>query len=226
MIKELLAKLRKKSVKAYRSGWRNLAGQGVLSGSLNDYIISVPGTSSTEKKEDNRIEKLPVEVYKEIFTKIPSVDCTSLDKKITMVENRINVLKQVGVALGDEHEALGFLKARKKLLKNIDLFYWETTSDGLIEKLLKTYKLKMVDFSGWSRNVPMEAIDELEKFVKAYEKVRDDQVILKLIVDDGGKETRKDPILLAASPFGAWWYVLGAWDLEVSVVDDLIYKKK
>ena len=47
-----------------------------------------------------------------------------------------------------------------------------------------------------------------------------------LIIDDGGKETRKDPILLAKSPFGNWFYVLGAWDKEVQYIDDLIYYNK
>jgi len=139
-------------------------------------------------------------------------------------------LKTVGVAgnMGNEDEALGFLKARKKYQKCGKLFCWATTTDELIDKLCKKYKVRMVDFGSYQRNVPAEAIDELEKFVNAYDKVRNDTLILKLIVDDkpDSPEKKKDPILLAASPFGAWWYVLGAWDREVEIIDDLIYHKK
>jgi hypothetical protein len=151
-----------------------------------------------------------------------------LDNKIALVEKRIRVLQEVGCNLSNENEALGFLKARKNYLKYKNTFAWETTSDELIEKLCKTYKVRMVEFSSYARNIPAEAIDELEKFNNAYEKVRDDMPILKLIIDDTveSKERKKDPILLASSPFGAWWYVLGAWDKEVEIIDDLIYHKK
>ena len=85
----------------------------------------------------------------------------------------------------------------------------------------------------------MEAIDELEKFMKEYEKVSPGtKPVLKLIIDDipekapDGKvkgdsiERKKDPILLASSPFGRFFYILGAWDKEVEIVDDLIYHGK
>jgi len=88
----------------------------------------------------------------------------------------------------------------------------------------------MVDFSSYSKNIPMEAIDELEKFLKEYTKVTDekDKPILRLIIDDvpESKERKKDPILLASSPFGRYYYILGAWDKHVEIVDDLIYHGK
>jgi len=40
------------------------------------------------------------------------------------------------------------------------------------------------------------------------------------------RERKKDPILLASSPFGKWFYILGAWDKEVEIVDDLVYHNK
>jgi len=72
----------------------------------------------------------------------------------------------------------------------------------------------------------MEAIDEIENFEKAFAKVSDKDLELSLIIDSDGKEKKKDPILLAHSPFGRWWYVLGVWDREVLYVDDIIYNGK
>jgi hypothetical protein len=248
MFKNLIKKLRNnKPVKLYRSGWtgQNEAMNSVVRvdelTTISDRITFNPSsyavieqTNSNVLKEDKRIEKLPVEVYKEIFTTTPIVDCVSLDKKIELVEKRLRVLKEVGADahISNEKEALGFLKARTKFKKYVHLFQWETTTDELIENLLKTYKLAKVSLAQYQRNIPAEAIDELEKFSDAYEKCRDDMPILWLIIDDkkddkgNSKERRKDPILLASSPFGAWWYVLGAWDQEVEVIDDLIYHKK
>jgi hypothetical protein len=72
----------------------------------------------------------------------------------------------------------------------------------------------------------MEGIEELEKYAKTYAKVRDDEPCVGLIIDDGGKEQKKDPILIAGSPFGNWFYILGAWDKEVEYIDDLVYHGK
>jgi len=223
MIKEFLAKLRKKSKPYYRTGWdlNNQATSLLWTGELSS------SDEAQEKKEDLRIEKKPVEVFKEIFTEEPKLDLVSLDKKIEMVEKRISVLRDfVGGNISDDMEALGFLKARKKLLKTKIEFRWATTNLKSIQDLVGKYKLRMVDFASYAKNVPMEAVDELEKFMAQYEKVRDDQPVLKLIIDEGGKEAKKDPILLASSPFGKWFYILGAWDKEVEIVDDLIYNGK
>jgi len=223
MIKELLAKLRKKSKPYYRSGW-DLSGNVI---GLPAELAYISNDSPQAKKEDLRIAKKPVEVFKEIFTEEPKLDLLSLDKKIEMVEKRIEVLRDfVGGNISDDIEALKFLKARRKLIKTKTEFKWATTNLKSIQDLVGKYKLRMVDFASFAKNVPMEAVDELEKFMTQYEKVRDDQPVLKLIIDECGKETKKDPILLASSPFGKWFYILGAWDKEVEIVDDLIYNGK
>jgi hypothetical protein len=72
----------------------------------------------------------------------------------------------------------------------------------------------------------MEAIDEIEKFIAACKKVTDAESEFRLIIDDGGTETKKDPIMYASSPFGKWFYVIGAWDKEIMYVDDIIYHGK
>ena len=129
--------------------------------------------------------------------------------------------------VNDEREALRFLMARKKYLKNKELFPWPVATFPKIEALCKKYKVRTVDFDGFYKNIPMEAVDELELFSKAYHTVEKEyKPMLKLVIDDGGKEDKKDPILLASSPFGRWYYMLGAWDKEVQIVDDLIYKGK
>ncbi len=71
-----------------------------------------------------------------------------------------------------------------------------------------------------------EALEEVDKYIKVCEKVRDDKPVFRLIIDDKGKEMKKDPILLALSPFGKWYHFLGAWDEEVKYVDDIIYNGK
>jgi hypothetical protein len=169
---------------------------------------------------------------KEILSETPEIDIKNLDEKIKVVKRRITGLKKVlnkdnRIGFSDETTALRYLKARKKCAKYISLFKWAITTDTKLRDLCSKYKLRLVSLNGYSRNIPMEAIDEIEQFLEAYNKVEKNvEPEFHLIIDDGGKEDKKDPILLAASPFGKWYYVLGAWDKEVEIVDEIIYKGK
>jgi len=192
------------------------------------YISDLTLTSGEKKKEDERILKKPVEVFNEIISETPSIDLTNLDGKIEMIKERMNALKKhiKGNSFAQEENALIYLNARKKYFKNKDLFKWPTTDNILIDKLCKKYKVKSVSIDNYYRNVPKEGVDEIVKYGKAFKKVSNADFEFKLIVDDAGKEQTKDPILLAQSPFGNWYYVLGAWDKEVEILDDIIYKGK
>lgn len=223
-LKRLIRKLRKKSLNAYVSGWNTEASTGVQIAYTS--FDSSYDNVKRESSEDTRVVKKPVEIVNEIVSDLPVINLGDLDKQIKIVQRRIDVLEEQGVNLTDEPEALGFLKARKKYSRYANLFKWDVTTIEKIQTLCSTYKVMKVSFSGYHKTVPNEALDELEKFALAYEKVRNDKPILELIVDQGGPEQRKDPILLARSPFGKWYYILGAWDKEVEIVDDLIYKGK
>lgn len=231
MFKKLFQKLRKKSKYLYRSGWDlttyNNATDEMASSSTALFQYVSEESDSEKEKMDDRIEKKPIEVFKEIISnETPKMDLNDIDGQIKLVEKRIKVLSDyIGNKPNDEFEALKFLKARKKFSKHKERFSWNITTHALVKKLCDKYKVRMVDFSSYYKNVPMEAIDELEKYYEAYKKVRDDEPVVKLIIDDGGKETKKDPIVLTSSPFGYWFYVIGAWDKEVEIIDELFYRK-
>lgn len=246
-IKKMIQKFRKKGKYLYRTGWQPMQAEveGQLSRAVvvdtssttsamtqpsgSAYFWDSQGNSKPMKSEDARIEKKPLEVFKELIGEEPKVDLTNIDAHIKLVKRRLDFMKDhMGIGMpADETEALGYLMARKKYLKMKGSFSWAVTNDQKIQALCKTYKVKKVSFTGYYKNVPNEALDELEKFVKAWDKLGIEyEPYFDLIVDDGGKETKKDPILLAKSPFGRWWYILGAWDKEVEIVDDLIYKGK
>lgn len=237
-IEKLIKKLRKKSKNLYQTGW-----QGGISASNASYVTydssvevntldgigneyTSQSVKRSSKEEDTRIVKKPVEVVGEIITEQPVIMLNDLSKQIKIVERRIRILAEQTLNLSDEQMALGFLKSRLKYSKYKDLFLWQITTNKMIGDLCTKYKVQIVSFQSYSRNVPNEALDELEKFSNAYSKVRNTAPELKLIIDVGGKETSKDPILLAGSPFGRWWYILGAWDKEVEIVDDLVYHGK
>lgn len=232
-ISDLIARLRgENKYPAYRSGWSSSGDSGPLWSQTISWS-SDDSSSRKKKPKDKRIAKKPVDVYKELLTEMPKMDLVDLDNQISIVKRRVRMLEELGSPISDEHEALGFLQARKLLLKYKSEFKWQAATFEAVRNLCKKYKVVEVDFNGYYKTIPMEAIDELEKFMKAYTRVRKDKPVLKLIIDDApapgekvSAERKKDPILLASSPFGRWWFVLGAWDKEVAIVDDLIYNGK
>lgn len=227
--KDLIKRLRKDSRNAYQSAWYgasdNTNTPGILTTSPNNFV-SINGLTQSPMVDEREVKK-PVEVVDSIMIDQPEMDLANLDEKIKVVKRRIKVLNEQSVNLGDEREALNYLQNRKLYIKNQNLFRWKVTTDAKIQELLGRYKLMLVPFQSYSKNVPNEALDEIEAFTKAFEEIIDEgHPCLSLICDQGGPEHKKDPILLAKSPFGKWYYVLGAWDKEVEYVDDLIYNGK
>jgi len=229
----LIQKMRKKSSPAYQTGWAEQspsvqvyswsnAGTN-LSATANVVSPMYDSVSTKPMEEDNRIVKKPVEVVSEILTEKPRLSVDDIDKQIKIVERRIRILREQKISPSDELMAMSFLKARQKYKKYGHLFGWEVTTNKMIEELCKKYKLRTANLHGYYKCVPTEALDELEKFTEAWKKVRKDEPQIQLIVDVGGPETRRDPILLASAPWGRFWYVLGAWDREIEVLGELIY---
>jgi hypothetical protein len=230
IITTLINKLRKKAKPAWISGSTR---DSIMTSGTSSYVdmrdLVQMTTVSETKKIDERIEKKPVEVFQEIISPLkPVVRLAGLENQIKMVERRRDFIKLNfnNLSTSDEDEALVYLKARQKYLKNQDAFPWPIVLVQAVTDLCAKYKLREVGFESYYKNVPMEAIDELEKFIAAWKKIRSDEPRFRLIIDEGGKETKKDPILLAMSPFGKWFHMLGAWDKEVEYVDDIVYKGK
>jgi len=239
-IRNLIRKLRKKAKPLFRSGW------GLADNSSNNLRINVGSTEQWGTFQDNsivisgettvggggtavadkRVLKKPVEVVKELVSETPKMDLVDIGRQIKTVQRRIKILQEQDINPVDELEALTYLKARKSFKRYGKMFNWAVTNQELVDKLCKDYKVQLVSFNTFYKTVPNEALDELEKFNDAWEYVSEEKPDLKLITDQGGPEDVKDPILLAKSPFGRWYYILGAWDKEVEIVDDLIYKGK
>lgn len=205
---------------------------------LTDYVREVePGTYTTTNEgtkesaqKSQRIVKKPAEIFQEIISPEPKVGLVNLDEQIKFVKERMQVLKdhlnKSTSDMTDERLALAYLEARKKYLKHKVDFPWAITTDKKIKELCEKYQVRLASIDGYYKCLPMEAIEEIKKFTQVFEKVSNIDPYFQLIIDDGGKETTKDPILLAESPFGRWYHILGAWDKEVEIVDDLIYKGK
>ncbi len=194
----------------------------------NAVVKSMNGSS---EKGDERKEAKPKDVFKELNGEMPSLSLDNLDEKIKAIQKRRDfMVDEIGIPATEEKQVLAWLEARKKGVKKdvFKDFTWPVTTTDKVAALLKKYKLQETSFQQYTLAVPAEAIDEMEKFVDLYRKVSDDDPEFILIIEDTPKARvqRRDPIILATSPFGKFLHVIGAWDKEVEIMHELYMQNK
>lgn len=99
------------------------------------------------------------------------------------------------------------------------------TTNKRIESVLKNHDyLQMGEVSQFLADMPAEATDAMKEYNLATTKLCEKKAVFYIIADKKDfKKTnsRRDPILLAQSPFGHFWQIIGAWDDEMLFLDEL-----
>lgn len=210
------------------TGTSTTAGQMLI---LNTGSIIDAGTPVGEpESSDKRIEVTPVSIIKE-FEQPVDVKLEDLQKKLELVYERAELYKTTlrRVIPEDLRHAITVLEARKNYPKLTQWIPWKTTTQAKIDSLCKKYKLTHRGTEDFIPELPQAAVDEITAYKKVHEAAFNHEpkitppVVLSVIAPTSMFETRKgDPILLAKSPFGDFFYVLCAWDEEVAFVKDLL----
>lgn len=199
--------------------------------------VEALNVSNLPSPKVERKQVKPIEVFSEIKKEDVIISFDNLDEKIKAVSERLKVLSEhlSEEHLKDEYATLFYLKNRQKYINGKYDFEWAMTTQEVIDDLCKRYKLKVVALKQYYTLVPKGGIMEMKRYTEQYKKLVGDVPIFELIIKDDDtqsdedKQQRKknrDPILLANSPFGNFFFVLGAWDDEVEVVDEIIYGLK
>ena len=203
----------------------------VNSSSSTNVMMSNPDRPRPEPPKDERIDIDPVHVVAELETNV-DIPLEEMDDKLDKLRARAlfysTTLHQPVPA--DIGHAITLLEARKQLPKLRACIPWRTTTKEKIDALCKKYRLEHHDIDRYMPELPEFVVDEVERFKavfeKAVKKVRhtDPALELSLIAKPElfSKVPKGDPILLARSPFGSFYYVLCAWDEEVNFVGDLL----
>lgn len=120
------------------------------------------------------------------------------------------------------------LENRKKYPEMKDFFeQFAYTTSSKIDALLKNKdhdNLKMGQVAQFLADLPKEAVQAMKDYNKNCESLCGKQAVFYIIADrkDFQKSnSRRDPILLAQSPFGHVWQILGAWDEEMLFLEEL-----
>jgi len=188
----------------------------------NGTILGLP--QSIEKKEPTAVLK-PIEVLHELQRVPNKIDLENLEEKILTFKMRKKFIRHNNYAKKEVMDMVVRLENRKQYEKFRHCFekYDRTTTDA-IEKLVKKYHLVLKTTDLFIPKFPKEAIDIMEDYEENCQKLCNKKPIFYVIAkaEDFKKEVkRNDPILLAQSPFGIYWDILGAWDKEILLLEEL-----
>ena len=99
------------------------------------------------------------------------------------------------------------------------------TTNTLLRSVLKEHKhLGFQKAEAFVPDLPREAISAMNEYNKMCQKLCNKKTNFYVIAQSKDFERvneNRDPILLAQSPFGFFWSILGAWDEEIVYLDEL-----
>lgn len=234
-----------KKKKSSTSSFHDQESFGIYLNSNNGFfgdVGPVDSKSDSQSISDMRIEIKPIDVVNQLKTEPKNFDLVGLDYKIKIFEDKLSLIKNNSQAKQDTEKILYFLKNRKCFANKIpnDKTYkhlkgktyreyfskFDITTQEKIDDLLKKYKLVMKPSDIFIPEFPNQAIVTMKESEYVVQSISDTKVKIEFSVIAEDKYFNKvyekrDPILLMPSPFGYYYYILGAWDKEMLLLTEL-----
>ena len=174
-------------------------------------------------KEDARIDATPKSVFSEIST-FETIDISGIDDKIQMLKDRISLIS-LSYSKKDIEGLIERLEYRKKYDEYKHFFeQFKNTDDEKIAVLINKYKLKLGNTDLFIPEFSKEAITTMNEYKMHVKELTGKDPVFYVIAQEKDFQQRvikRDPILLAQSPFGYYWQILGAWDEEMLLLSEL-----
>ena len=229
----------------YRDTGRNRGNDSW--GSISDYVL-VPSSPNSggmvavprlKKGEKSKKPKVVVELTPKgahelkllhDATFVMKTDPTYIDEQIEQCKEKLSMIKSSDYDMNYGTTELGSILSRLENRKKYDAhkaFFEEYpyTTNVKIGELVKNHSnLQMGQIAQFIADMPKEAVEVMKAYTAETKKLCDKKPVFYIVADkkDFKKtDTRRDPILLAQSPFGHFWQILGAWDDEMILVDEL-----
>lgn len=117
------------------------------------------------------------------------------------------------------------LENRKKYFEHKEFFQrFDNTDENKIKTLCEKYNLVMKESDIFIPEFPDEAVLVMKEYTDKVEEITGQKPVFYVIAtkeDFKDADGKRDPILLAQSPFGFYYQILGAWDKEMLLLSQL-----
>jgi len=196
----------------------------------NNYVL----TKKQETEKKKKFALTPKRVFELKFLnkkdfKI-NTDEKYVDEQVQSFKDKLSLIKSaefdMSRGVNDIASILLRLENRKKYPVVKDFFeqFAYTTSDRINKVVSNHNNLKLGGIDQFMADLPKEAVDVMKAYNVKTNDLCGKQAVFYIIADkkDFQKtENRRDPILLAQSPFAHVWQILGAWDEEMLFLEEL-----
>lgn len=203
-----------------------------------DALTLVNPKSLDEKSLDKEVKKEEEKTPKEIFKLkmlhddgfILKTDPEYVDSQLADFKDKLALIKSEEYDMGNGVKEISSiivrLENRKKYAEHKEVYEeFPYTTTARIQDLIKKHDyLKIGQVAQFLADMPKEATDAMKKYNKATMDLCGKQAVFYIIAkkkDFEKTQSRRDPILLAQSPFGHFWNLIGAWDEEMLLVEEL-----
>lgn len=157
-------------------------------------------------------------------------DPAYIDKQLAEFKDKLGLIKSEEYDMRRGVDEIGSVIVRlenRKKYPDEEAFFSEFpyTSSSRIDGVVKAHdNLRLGQIAEFIADLPPEATAVMKDYNEHCKKVCDKQAVFYIIADKKDFERtnkRRDPILLAQSPFGHFWQILGAWDDEMLFLEEL-----
>ena len=209
---------------------------------------NISATDKPKKKTAPKIELTPKALYELKTLNIPefSINCDLeyLSENIVLLREKLGLIpkplkpkkpKYEPVAIESEQVTYGRKELESMVERLSNRFRFDEFKDGFAEwpyttteaiaKMLKAHPhLRADNVKPMVPDLPKEAIEQIKKYTELTKKLCSKSPVFYLITEIKAQNDvakRRDPILLAQSPFGFFWNIVGAWLDEVVFLEEL-----
>ncbi len=213
-----------------------MSGSGFDDGYLVDFLggnfsgpmgnpRSVSTTSDSQGTgEKIRIKIKPIDVLNQLETVPTPFNLNNLDDKIAVLRDKEKLI----INYYAKREITGLIERleNRKKFEEFRVFFdrFQNTTDEKIAVLLEKYALEMHPSDIFIPEFPDEAVAIIKEYTEQTEKLCGRKPVFFVIAEEQlfrKAYEKRDPILLAQSPFGFYWQILGAWDKEMLLLGEL-----
>jgi hypothetical protein len=206
----------------YLFDFKNFASQ--YNGNRNQVWITNNPANVLDEQTNAKIKVKPIDVLNELETIPTPFTICLIDEKIEILKDKRKLIVQK-YAKREVTALIQRLKNRKLYLKHKNFFDgFQNTTDEKIEVLLSKYDLVMKTSDIFIPEFPDDAIKIMKEYTQKVNDICGKKPVFYVIAtSDNFKsvDKKRDPILLAQSPFGFYWQILGAWDKEMLLLSEL-----
>ena len=196
--------------------------------------VAIPIKEKKPKKSDVRVELTPKGVYECEMLHDKSFELKTdekyVDEQLKEFQDKLALLNvssyDMGRGIQEVSSIVMRLENRKKYADHREFFeqYPYTTTTKISEVVKVNEHLRLGQVEQFVADMPKEATAAMKEYTAACEDLCKKKPVFYIIANKKDFERtskRRDPILLAQSPFGHFWQILGAWDEEMLLLENL-----